>query len=419
MYSPSSRHLANTSPYAAIPRIPGIDVLRGLAVLFVVLHHIHLRFLIQRYDVARLLPRPVSDVLFWSGYYAVVAFFVISGFLITSLSLRRWGELGSVPIGRFYQLRAARVLPCLLLLLAVLSALHLAHLGGFTIPPERASLGRALVAGLGFHVNWLEGHRGYLPANWDVLWSLSIEETFYILFPLLCVALRRERWMFWPLFALIVIGPFNRVRLTGQEPWNEYHWLSGMDGIAFGCLAAWLSVRRPPSRVMLRLMAALGAALVMLVIVFRSLASGLGLGSAGLNVTVLEMGIALVLVAMAGGIGQRLLAIGTGTLQLAGRCSYEIYLTHMFVVLGLMPVFRSIFSAAPEGHWPFAAAYAVMLVLSVLLGWLVAKTFSEPLNGILRGRGAGTVSWSAPQKAKPRIGRGSGAVSRPGEQPET
>jgi len=185
-------------------------------------------------------------------------FFVVSGFLITSLSLRRWGSLDRVPIAPFYRLRAARILPCLLLLLAVLSVLHLAEVPGFTIPPERASLGRALLAGIGFHVNWLEGHRGYLPANWDVLWSLSIEETFYVLFPLVCLALRRERSMLWPLLALIVIGPFNRVALAGQQPWDDYHWLSGMDGIAFGCLAAWVCVRRPPGLTALRAVALLG-----------------------------------------------------------------------------------------------------------------------------------------------------------------
>src|SRR4051812_14152265 len=85
-------------------RVPGIDVLRGAAVILVVLHHIHLRFQIRHYDVASLLPKPVAQVLFWSGYYAVIAFFVISGFLITSLSLRRWGALGGISAPAFYRL---------------------------------------------------------------------------------------------------------------------------------------------------------------------------------------------------------------------------------------------------------------------------------------------------------------------------
>jgi len=175
-------------------RVPSIDVLRGLAVILVVLHHIHLRFQINHFDVATLLPEPVAKVLFWSGYYSVIAFFVMSGFLITSLSLRRWGTLDSISLPAFYRLRVARIVPCLLLLIAVLSALHLAGFTDYLVNPERASLTRVVVAALTFHVNWLEGMRGYLPGNWDVLWSLSVEEVFYLGFPLLCLALRRERW---------------------------------------------------------------------------------------------------------------------------------------------------------------------------------------------------------------------------------
>jgi peptidoglycan/LPS O-acetylase OafA/YrhL len=158
-------------------RLAGVDVLRGLCVLQVVLHHTHLRFVLNDIPVD-VLPGFLRQVLFWTGRYAVITFFVISGFLITGLSIRRWEALGSVHIGRFYQMRFARIVPCLLLLLSIASVLHLAGASEFMIKPDRASLPRALVAALTFHVNWLEGHHGYLPGNWDVLWSLSIEEVF-------------------------------------------------------------------------------------------------------------------------------------------------------------------------------------------------------------------------------------------------
>jgi peptidoglycan/LPS O-acetylase OafA/YrhL len=92
----------------------------------VALHHIHLRFKLNRFDVKALLPDPVAQVVFWSGYFAVITFFVISGFLITSLSLRRWASLGRIPWQQFYWLRCARIAPCLLLLVSLLSVLHLA-----------------------------------------------------------------------------------------------------------------------------------------------------------------------------------------------------------------------------------------------------------------------------------------------------
>ncbi len=100
-------------------RLAGVDVLRGISVLLVTLHHIHLRFWINDYNVDHVLPRMLNQILFWSGYYAVVVFFVISGFLITGLSIRRWGHLGQIHAGRFYRMRAARILPSLLLLLIV------------------------------------------------------------------------------------------------------------------------------------------------------------------------------------------------------------------------------------------------------------------------------------------------------------
>jgi len=391
------QEIATAAPGLSVGRrVEGIDVLRGLAVVLVVLHHIHLRFRLNHYPVAGLLPAPLGTVLFGSGYYSVITFFVISGFLIASLSLRRWGSLDGIPLSRFYRLRGARILPCLLLLLAVLSVLHLAGASDFTIKPERASLGRALAAALTFHVGWLEGQRGYLPANWDVLWSLSVEETFYVLFPLVCLMLRRERWIIMCMVALIVIGPLNRVALEGREPWDEYAYLSCMDGVAFGCIAAWVAARVRLSRPVLRGALAAGTLPAISIVVFRKQVSDLGLTGMGLNITILEMGMALVLMALAGGVGNTALSRGTGWLQLAGRCSYEIYLTHMFVVLGLMHPFRTLFETGPASFAVYGITYAIMLVLSILVGYIVERRFSDPLHTALREKYSGRAGYSFP-----------------------
>lgn len=361
-------------------RLAGVDVLRGVSVLLVVLNHIQVRFLLNHFSVQNALPARLEHIFFWSGYYAVVTFFVISGFLITGLSLRRWGSLGNVHIGSFYRMRAARIAPCLLLLLLILSVLHLAGLPDFTIRPERASLGRALVAALTFHVNWLEGHHGYLAPGWDVLWSLSVEETFYIVFPLAAVLLRSERLFLVSLAALLIIGPINRTLLGDADPWRYYAYLSCTDAIAFGCLAAIVAHRRLLGPRHLRAALLAGSVISALTVVLCNADTHTGLARFGLDVTALELGIALMVLAFGSGVGNAAFARGTGWLRAIGRCSYEIYLFHMMIVLGLIAIVRQVHSATRT----FPLWYAAMLGGGILLGYGIARIYSEPLNHRIR-----------------------------------
>lgn len=366
-------------------RIAGVDVLRGLSVLLVLWHHINLRFSLNGYPVDHVLPRPVERVLFSSGYYAVIIFFVISGFLITRLSIARWGSLPCLAILPFYRLRASRILPCLLLLLVVISTLHLAGAPEFLINPEHASLSRALLAALTFHVNWLEGHHGYLPGCWDILWSLSNEETFYLLFPLICLLLRSERRLVLLLLALVVIGPVNRTLIGEQnDPWNEYAYLSCMDAIAFGCLAALACARLHLSNRAQHTALIAGAVLAVFIVVTRRLSAQSGLYHLGLDVSALEAGVALMLLAFGNGLGNQAASLGTGWLRAIGQTSYEVYLFHMLVVLSLIDLFKR--THAPSRLIP--VTYLAMLLLSLALGYAIFRLYSEPLNRALRGRRA-------------------------------
>lgn len=350
--------------------------------LLVVLHHIHLRFVLNHYLVWNASPAELEQVLFWSGYYAVIVFFVISGYLITSLSLRRWGSLGDVRIGSFYRMRFARIAPCLLLILAVLTALQLAGAQDFTIRSDRSSLGRALIAAITFHVNWLEGHHGYLPGGWDVLWSLSVEETFYLGFPLLAVLVRSERLFTGLLGALVILGPVSRSLLGEADPLRDYAYLSCMDGIAFGCIAALVLRRRSPGRTGALVALIAGAVVSSLTILLCNEDAHTGLARFGLNVSALEFGVALMLIAFGTGVGNSALSKGTRWLRLVGQSSYEIYLFHMLVVLGLIAVVRDnprLFEVLPLWIW-----YGAMLVGSIVLGYIIAQAYSEPLNRRIR-----------------------------------
>src|SRR5579863_9157784 len=103
----------------ARPRFDGIDVLRGLSIIAVVLHHINMRMLLNDVPVQKLLPTQLDKILFWNGANGVAVFFTISGFLITTTALRRWNSLAELDIPSFYRLRFARIAPLLLALLLI------------------------------------------------------------------------------------------------------------------------------------------------------------------------------------------------------------------------------------------------------------------------------------------------------------
>lgn len=388
--TPCTPSLPRSAPLAgavAQPRLPHVDMLRGLLVMFVILLHANLRIPFGPPELAQALGPRLAGILFRSGYYAVIAFFVVSGYLITSASIRRWGRLPQLRPGAFYGLRAARILPCLLLLLAVLAVLHLAGSAWFALDASKVSLGRALLAALGLHLNWLEAQVGYLPGPWGVLWSLSVEEAFYLCFPLLCVACGSEKRLCMLLLAFIVLGPFSRSVFSTNELWQDHAYLSCMDGIAFGCLAALAAhrVARPPPAGVRRLVLCLGAALVLPVFGLRKEVFQWGLTRFGLQVTLLELGVALLLVAAHWRPWRWAACPVVAPLRWFGRHSYEVYLTHMFVVIpGAWLWLQAEVAPTWTPLW-FVAAIAA----SGLLGHLVARGFSEPCNRALRRRLAG------------------------------
>ncbi|HEY8681967.1 MAG TPA: acyltransferase, partial [Rhodanobacter sp.] len=224
-------------------RNPGIDLLRGLSILFVILNHLGLRIPLKRTALAEVLPPWFLSRLNYNGYEAVFVFFVISGFLIAGNALQRWGGLAQIDLRAFYARRFSRIVPCLLVLVAVLAILHLLAVPDYTINRPGQSLPSAIWAVIGLHLNWYEGRTGYLPGNWDVLWSLSIEEVFYIGFPLACL-LTRRRWVLVPLLVLLALSmPWTHSVLRGNEIWQEKAYLPGMSAIAIGVLGALLAAR--------------------------------------------------------------------------------------------------------------------------------------------------------------------------------
>jgi peptidoglycan/LPS O-acetylase OafA/YrhL len=343
------------------------------------MNHVNMRLFIAGLPYAAGLPDALVSSLVWNGQYGVQMFFAVSGFLITSMSLRRWGPLLQINLRDFYALRFARIAPLLLALLAVLSALHAAGLRHFVVAPAAGGLGRALFAALAFHVNVLEAQRGYLPANWDVLWSLSVEEAFYLFFPLICRTLGRGRFLIAFLVTFVALGPFARTALShGNEVWAEYSYLGGMDSIALGCLTALVMSRIRPDRRLLWIPGGIGIALLIFVLCGSVQTKAWGIVHAGLDMTLLAVGTCLVIALVAHSRWRSPWLLSP--LVAFGRHSYEVYLTHMFVVFALFDLFVT---AGEPLRWTPILFVGVILIAG-LLGSLVARYFTEPMNRLLR-----------------------------------
>lgn len=166
--------MGRASAPGRLPFLPALDGIRALAVVAVLLYHADLPWL------------P-------GGFLGVEVFFVLSGYLITALL---WSELrtdGRISLSRFWHRRARRLLPAVVALLTVVS---LAFVVGW--PAEVARIRGDIAAALGYVSNWflIGGDRSYFsqlgrPSPFQHLWSLAIEEQFYLVWPVVLWGLAR------------------------------------------------------------------------------------------------------------------------------------------------------------------------------------------------------------------------------------
>ena len=148
-------------------RRPALDGVRGIAVMFVLLNH--------------------GGLLGW-GYAGVDVFFVLSGFLITTLLFEEWAGFGTISLRAFYLRRARRLLPALTLLVLGVS---LVERLGFARPSLPLPL--QVLSTVGFVNNWLVAFHPLALGLFTPTWSLAQEEQFYLLWPLALAMLLRRR----------------------------------------------------------------------------------------------------------------------------------------------------------------------------------------------------------------------------------
>ena len=295
---------------------PSLDGIRGIAILLVI--GIHL---------ANWPP---------GGYFGVQIFFVLSGFLITTILLEQHGSQGRISLRKFYLRRCRRLFPALVVALAgylLLNVVRLAtssSLGWDELKPRLV----AVAVGITYckDLTLAFGHHHHADAL-NPLWSLGVEEQFYIVWPLLLILLLRSRrsLVFW-LVLILGLAVVNRSRLAldGDSWWRLY---TGPDANAVsviaGCLAASLHLAgvRLHSRVSNVLMA---TSLVLLIVFcgFNSLYSHLLISVP----VVAAASVCLILAAVRTGPLARALAFRP--LVFTGRISYSLYLWHLIIAYG-------------------------------------------------------------------------------------
>ena len=310
----------------------GLDGLRAVAVLAVVLYHLNVG---------------------WAsgGLLGVGVFFVLSGYLITDLLLAEREREGAIALGRFWLRRARRLLPALWVMLVVVT-LWIA----FLAPAQVAGVRGDLVAALLYFSNWWYAfqHVSYFasfgaPSPLGHLWSLAVEEQFYLIWPLLLILATRWVRRRWLLVGVVVAGvvasawAMATLVQPGSDPTRVYE---GTDTRAFQLLIGaalafvWPSRRLtgPISALRRRGLDALGAVgmAVIVVMVMDTNEYETFLYRGGMVILSLATVAVVAVLAHPSTLLDRIL--GAPPLRWIGVRSYGIYLWHYPIIVLTSPV---------------------------------------------------------------------------------
>jgi peptidoglycan/LPS O-acetylase OafA/YrhL len=285
-------------------RIPSLDGARAISILLVVIGH----WAELRYH---------SDVAGAFANLGVRIFFIISGYLITTLLLREQEKTSTIRIGEFYVRRAYRILPAALAFMAITFAIFWRDLRWYHMLAALFYL-----ANFDFTHPWYLGH----------LWSLSVEEQFYLLWPGVLKKWRRHCVMI--LLGVVLFAPLYRVacHLAGLHGQADETFPAVADILAIGCLLAIFSSRLP--RIGAR-WAVMMVSPVILVPVY------LGLRRFHLTITLLFVLWPLMHLSIAGlllhVVRRPYWILNTAPVVWVGKISYSLYLWQQLFVFGEHP----------------------------------------------------------------------------------
>jgi peptidoglycan/LPS O-acetylase OafA/YrhL len=323
---------------------PALDGVRAVAILMVLLVHTG-AFLVPGAD----------DHVLPGGALGVDLFFVLSGFLITTLLLERRSE--HRPLASFYLRRALRLLPAVAVLLVGTAVIALAE-----GEPAR-SVANTFAAVLTYTTNWALLAGVSIERHLTHLWSLAIEEQFYAVWPLvllgaLATASSRTQ-LLWLTVGLALASALWRAALwESGHSWERLYLRTDAraDALLIGAALAQLPWRRVAAVSTRWRSLAGGVALVALLAAAETLKASSAVLYLG-GYTVVAILAAVLIAAVLPGGGVLAATLGASTAIVIGRLSYSLYLWHfpLFIVVG-----------EHTGAWP--------TTLRVVVGW--ALTFA-------------------------------------------
>jgi peptidoglycan/LPS O-acetylase OafA/YrhL len=236
-----------------------IDLVRAFSILSVLAAHLGPQYITRGTEGGFL--QEVWFKLWVNGQYGVSVFFVVSGFLITQTIASNPKGLYQPDFRDFYVRRAGRILP----LLAVCCLTGFVIMNFFKTPSPRYDLcfrggpdsypAAFWVSIAIFSMNWyalLHKDPSFsIGLYWGILWSLSIEEQFYLLYPMVLRAVGRERNLVFFLAAVVLAGPLSMVVGLGHQLGPLFfkvklNSFAGFNQIAMGCLLYLASHRYKP-----------------------------------------------------------------------------------------------------------------------------------------------------------------------------
>ena len=328
-------------------RLGPLDGLRAVAVLIVMLSHAGL---------GQIVP----------GGFGVTIFFFLSGYLITTLMVRERADTGNLNLKAFYLRRTVRIVPPMLIAMAIAVGL------------SATGFGRNInYSGLTWDVLFLSNYSPYFGASSQIaipLWSLAIEEHFYLIFPMLFLAIRKVRGVGMVtkvclfLCLLVLLVRIAHVALSGPIE-GIYYWShTRIDSILFGCvLATW---NNPASDGKAYLGSGIGWGLLGGLLVLVTLVIRDPVFRETLRYTVQGIGLLLIFnyALRSDGILAKVLA--AKPLRIIADISYFLYLIHvpMYLAASYLPL-------------PTILQYMIGILAAFLLAAIVRQFVERPLLG--------------------------------------